>query len=197
MNRFCSTNSVGSKRAPRRFGCDVRMSLIPAVCLGLSITTCSVTPYSSTRPENYSGAIAERPEIVKGDYWIYQRGNLTKAKSTSLLGNIEFPLWIGKKWSYSGYAVRRGQPPTNPSRITTSNDCYVVGYKQMTVAAGTFWAFECECECNVVAGPEYEPGCGQWTTWYAPDVKNIIRNQAESTEATLELLEYKLAARQN
>ena len=179
-------------------GCyDLRIHSLSFLCLFFFVNSCAVTPYGSTRPENYKGPVAERPDIQKGDYWIYQRGDLQKVRSTSLSGNIEFPLWIGKKWSYSGYAIRRGQPSTNPFRITTSNDCYVVGYKQVTVPAGTFWAFECECECNLIAGPYNEPGCGQWITWYAPDVKNIIRTKAESTDRSIELLEHKVTPRKN
>jgi hypothetical protein len=37
----------------------------------------------------------------------------------------------------------------------------------------------------------YEPGCGDWTIWYAPAVKNIIRTKTASTETSLELVEYK------
>jgi hypothetical protein len=177
---------------------DLRIHSLLALCLILlSVSSCSITPYSSTRPENYKGPVAERPGVQKGDYWIYQRGDLAKIKSTSPPSNIEFPLWIGKKWSYGGFAVRSGQSSTNPFRVSTTNDCYVVAYKQVTVAAGTLWAFECECECNLIAGALYEPGCGQWTTWYAPDVKNIIRTKTESTDRTLELLEYKLTPNKN
>lgn len=196
MCKFRNMRLGNRRRVPLCLG-RPRIHYSVAFSLIFSTISCSITPYSSTRPENYSGPVAERPEIQKGDYWIYQRGNLTKSKSTSLPSNIEFPLWMGKKWSYGGFAVRRGQPSTNPARVTTNIDCYVLGYKQVTVAAGTFWAFECQCECNAIAAPYYEPGCGEWTTWYAPEVKNVIRIKAESTDRTAELLEYKLAPRKN
>jgi hypothetical protein len=171
----------------------VHQKALYVVVLFLSlIAGCAPTAHLSTPPENYKGPIAERPQVQKGDYWVYQRGNLTKVKTAVMPANIEFPLWIGKRWSYEGSAVQFGQPATSPFRITTTMSCDVVAFKPITVTAGTFGAFECACECTHL-DPHYEPGCGQWTHWYAPDVKNIIRSTTETTATSLELLEYKLS----
>ena len=158
------------------------------------LSSCTPAVQLSTPPDNYKGPIAERPTIQKGDYWIYQRPNVTKFKTGSLYPNLDFPLWIGKKWSFPGGAVPVGTPQTSKiPRWPTNNDCYVVGFEQLTVAAGTFAAFKCECDCNLIAGVGYEPGCGQWKLWYAPDVKNVIRAETESTATTGELIEYKIS----
>jgi hypothetical protein len=168
-------------------------ALCVVVCfLSLLISSCAPTAYLLTPPENYNGPTAGRPVIQKGEYWIYESGNLTKGKSATVSPNIGFPLWIGKRWSYEGSAVPFGQPATSPSRISTTMTCDVVAFKQITVTAGTFGAFECQCECTH-STPYYEPGCGQWTLWYAPDVKNVIRSKTESTATSVELLEYKLS----
>jgi hypothetical protein len=156
------------------------------------ISGCTPTAHLSTPPENYKGPIVERPQIQKGDYWVYQRGNLTKFKTAALPANIEFPVWVGKRWSYEGSAARPGQPATTPFRISTTITCDAVAFKPITVAAGTFGAFECACDCSH-SSPYYEPGCGQWKFWYAPDVKNVIRTNTETTDTSLELLEYKLS----
>ena len=138
------------------------------------IFSCAPAVSPVAPPETYQGSIAEGPTVQKGDYWVYERANTTRTKTTALAANVGFPLWIGRKWSYEGSAVRAGQPATSPSRITTTIDCHVVAFNQITVTAGTFGAFECECRCTHL-NPGYEPGCGQWTIWYAPDVKNLIR----------------------
>ena len=168
-------------------------SLISLVFLSHGfVTSCATQPPPTTPPENYKGPVAERPIIQQGDYWVYERGNLTRAKSGALAANIGFPLWVGKQWSYEGGAVRAGQPATSPSRIRTTMDCHVVAFNQITVTAGAFGAYECECRCTHL-DPGYEPGCGQWTIWYAPDVKNVIKIKTGSTESSMELIEYRAA----
>lgn len=157
------------------------------------VGSCAPTAYLSTPPENYKGPIAERPQVQKGDYWVYQRGNLTKVKTAAMPANIEFPLWVGKRWSYEGSAGRAGQPATTPFRISTTITCDVVAFRPITVTAGTFGAFECACDCSH-SSPYNEPGCGQWTHWYSPDVKNVVRTKTETSDTSVELVEYKLSA---
>jgi hypothetical protein len=92
-------------------------------------------------PENYKGPISEQPVIQQGDYWIYERGDLTRAKSTGLISNLHFPLWIGKTWRYNSGAHRPNQPPTSTtSPIPAWVECYVIAFRNVTVPAGTFGA---------------------------------------------------------
>ena len=176
-----------------RFEAADRVVLMFSVLLicGLISACVSTTPQASIPPESYKGPIAERPVFQQGDYWVYQRGNSTRVKSTVLAGNIGFPLWIGKTWSYDVEMIRAGQSPTsNTPRMSAISNCYVVAFKQVAVAAGTFEAFECECQCTHQSA-HYEPGCGEWTIWYAPVVKNIIRTRTGGTETSMELIEYR------
>lgn len=152
--------------------------------------SCTVQPPPTTPPPNYMGPIAERPTFQRGDYWVYERGNLTRVKTVALAANVSFPLWLGRQWSFAGTAVPAGQPATSPTRIPTTMDCHVVGYRQIEVPVGSFEAFVCECACTHIDSG-YEPGCGQWTIWYAPEVKNVVKLRTGGTESSLELIEYK------
>jgi len=62
------------------------------------------------------------------------------------------------------------------------------------VQAGRFGAFQCECQCHIVGGEGiYQEGCGVWTIWYVPEVKNVVKIKTESSTSSLELVGYKLA----
>ncbi len=157
------------------------------------VSGCAPTVAPVNPPEGYKGPVAESPLVQNGDYWVYQRANTTRGKTSALVANLGFPLWIGKTWTYDGEALLWGQPQTSKAfRTPTHIDCYVAGFNQITVTAGTFNAFQCECQCNVI-NTGYDSLCGVWTIWYAPDVKNVIRQKSEKTESTFELVEYKLA----
>jgi len=154
----------------------------------------SSTQAASTPPENYKGPIAERPIHRAGDYWIYERADLTKVTvKTGAPAQLEFPLWVGKTWNYQGEALRAGQPRTSKaSRLITDIQCHVIRHGKITVGAGAFEAFECNCQCTVHYG-RYEPDCGQWTIWYAPEVRNIIKIKTEDTATSMQLVEHKTA----
>jgi hypothetical protein len=68
---------------------------------------------------------------------------------------------------------------TNSSEVTLL-DCRVIVFNRITVVAGNFDAFECECQCTILSAGYYESGCDAWTIWYAPAVKNIINKKATS-----------------
>jgi hypothetical protein len=163
----------------------------------LVVVSCATTINQPTPPENYNGPIAAQPVIQQGDYWIYQRGDSTRAKSTRLLSNLDFPLWIGKTWRYESGARRPSQPPTSTaSPIPAWVECYVVAFRDVTVPAGSFGAFQCECQCRLIGGEGfYQEGCGVWTIWYVPEVKNVAKTKTESTASSFELVEYKVSDR--
>ena len=169
--------------------------LLPVLLLWGLISSCAPPLSSLTPPENYKGPIAERPVHQGGDYWVHQRGDGTRAKfGTALLTNIEFPLWVGKTWSYQGQALPMGQPQESKAfRSPVRIDCDVAGFRQITVAAGNFEAFECKCQCTSLLPFTYDPNCGSWTLWYAPQAKNIVRKKTESTASSMELAEYKVS----
>jgi hypothetical protein len=170
--------------------CELLLFL--ALVLNGFIASCTPVIDAITPPETYKGPLAERPVLQPGEYWIYQRANLTRVKTTALPSNVGFPLWIGKTWTYEGQAIRVGQSPTGSTpRIPTRIDCHVTGFKQVRVAAGNFGAFECECQCTIPSAGIYETGCDTWTLWYAPEVKNIILIKTPSSQTSAELVGYK------
>ena len=120
-------------------------------------------------------------------------GNGTHAKSTRLYSNQNFPLWIGKAWRYE-IEVRRGRFAAKqygfPLAWTGRLRCKAVD--RLTVRAGTFEAFRCECDCELLIGEgQYQSGCGTWTIWYAPDIKNVHANKNCTHLYAIELIEYK------
>jgi hypothetical protein len=159
------------------------------------LTSCTPAVYRRLPPESYKGPMAEQPVLRQGDYWIYEAGNATRAKSTGLDSNLDFPLWIGKTWSYETEVRRANSPPTSKgSALRGQVDCAVKAFDKMTVKAGTFTAFRCECDCELLIGEGvYQSGCGVWTIWYAPDVKNVIQTRTASTSTSMDLIEYKVS----
>ncbi|HEY2986962.1 MAG TPA: tetratricopeptide repeat protein, partial [Candidatus Binatia bacterium] len=161
------------------------------------IYSCAATlPPSTKPPENYQGALAEVPVHQQEDYWIYQEadGRTLKVRARSYPMTVDFPLWIGRSWSYSRDSLSRGRTgPSNASRTPVETTCEVMAFRPINVAAGTFEAFECNCKCRVSGSSTiYDPECGQYTIWYAPAVKNIIQARGESTATALDLVEYKV-----
>ena len=80
-------------------------------------------------------------------------------------GFLSFPLYVGKKWKMR-YTVSR----ENEWKYSRERNCRVVGYKNITVKAGTFPSFiiKCENQRENRTWPAYEqyayaPGVGQVT----------------------------------
>jgi hypothetical protein len=161
----------------------------------LVIVSCATTINQPTPPESYQGPITEQPVIRQGDYWIYERGDSTRVKSTGLISNLHFPLWVGKTWRYDSGARRPNQPPTSTASLTPAwVECYVIAFGDVTVPAGTFGAFQCECQCHLVGGEGfYQENCGMWTIWYVPEVKNIVKTKTQSTASSFELVTYRVS----
>lgn len=161
------------------------------------IDGCAPTLLPQRPPENYQGALAESPSVEAGDYWIYQRPDGSRVKAGTLFTKVEFPLWIGRKWTYRSGALPMGQPQTSKAhRAPVDVTCEATAFNPIAVEAGSFDAFECRCECNLVGGsPHYENNCGEWTVWYAPQVKNVVKVKTESTAGMLELTDYNIPGR--
>jgi hypothetical protein len=131
--------------------------------------------------------------VQRGEYWVYDQ-NAKRVKTNTLALDLGFPLWIGRIWSYDSEALpwTRDDPKSRVPRTPVRIECHVMAFSRITVGAGTFDAFQCECECKTIS-VAYEPECGEWTVWYAPAVKNIIRTTAGAPTGILELMEYKAA----
>lgn len=163
-------------------------SLLSILFLYGSLGSCAPIVPSAAPPANYKGPLAEGPRYQPEDSWIYERGDGRKVRFregtfvANQLANLSFPLWVGKRWSYRGQSGRLV--------IAQEIDCEVVDFKQMTVTAGAFGAFECRCQCLI---PGYDRNCGERSLWYAPAAKNIIKTKAPGTRELFELVEYNLA----
>jgi hypothetical protein len=168
----------------------VRILLVTAI-----LASCTPANHPALPPENYNGPIAEQPLFQKGDFWIYEAGNAVRSKSMGLYPNLNFPLWIGKTWSYETEVRRAYLPPSSMgSPLRGQVDCAVKAVDKLTVRAGTFEAFRCECGCELLLGEgQYQSGCGTRTIGYAPDVKNVIQTKTASTSNSVELIQYKLS----
>ncbi|MGH7774954.1 MAG: hypothetical protein ACREQA_22230 [Candidatus Binatia bacterium] len=173
-------------------------SALYSVLVYAFINGCTPTMSSVNPPENYKGPVAEGSKLQAEDFWIYERadGRRVKLGAGTFLSHLSFPLWVGKTWKYPSEAIRGGVDPTTSreTRVSVEVECEVTSFKEMAVTAGTFEAFECRCQCTVHSSA-YEPDCGQWTVWYAPKAKNIIRIKTESTATTLELVEYDVSGK--
>lgn len=165
--------------------------------------------------------IAERPQYVAGDKWVFDRngkpyeklfveyegtafvtkrtykekawfayssldGNPIKAMDEK--GNVlwehrgeyamfRFPLQVGKKWDELYYS--RGS-------VARRMQVWVTAYEQVTVPAGTFWAFRIEAVNQRLDRPlpAYE------TYWYAPATKSLIKYVSNEFQLEMKLLQY-------
>jgi hypothetical protein len=130
---------------------------------------------------------------------LHKQDQEVKEECKPYRGPFGFPLWVGKKWTYnfsivtapfSGKMKKRGGlggPREMESRVK------VVAYEQVTVPAGTLWAFKIE----EVRRPEGSKGMRDYhfTLWYSPEVKNFIKIEEDKETWNRELVGYTLSGR--
>jgi len=144
---------------------------------------------------------AERPSYSTGDYWIYadddkkmkveflreekdryifETGATKVVKDFNLtnVGDktggfpgpiIKFPLTVGKWWNHEFQAKTIAGSRQDAGRIAKYE---VESYEQITVPAGTFWAFKITV---TIVSAKFQHFVGSAYYWYAPEVKNIIK----------------------
>ncbi|MDA8339178.1 MAG: hypothetical protein M0Z70_07755 [Nitrospiraceae bacterium] len=106
-------------------------------------------------------------------------------------GALRFPLWIGKKWSYTFTTTKLAEHGGAGELADRDSDVKVVSYEQIKVPAGTFWAFKIE-EHRVTRGargPKARLGYNS-TVWYSPEVKNIIKVEEDKEVYNRDLIKY-------
>jgi hypothetical protein len=95
---------------------------------------------------------------------------LITGKSKGFPGPIlRFPLKVGKSWSYDYQGVRYAKSAPMTAKY------HVEAYEQITVPAGTFWAYKVECSRGYNAKGVTASTYANKTYWYAPAPKTIIK----------------------
>ena len=179
--------------------CNGVKTRLPAAALMFLVGSYTYGCAPATLPQrptdNYKGPIAEGPILQSDDYWIYRRADGTRMKlgAGTLLSQIEFPLWLGKVWKSASTASKLGGPVTG-RRTPVEIECVAAALESITVTAGTFEAFRCDCQCTVsgMIGV-YDDNCGTWIVWYAPQAKNVVMLKTENTADSAELQEHKVS----
>lgn len=161
---------------------------------------------------------AERPGYAAGDYWIYASDDDKEMKITFLREEkdryiferrgtqlvkdfnlttiedkpggypgpiIKFPLTVGKWWDYEFEAEAIAGSKQWTGRIAKYE---VESYEQITVPAGTFWAFKIAV---TIVGSKHQKFVGSAEYWYAPEVKNIIKSSVKGKIVELKKYEVK------
>ena len=159
---------------------------------------------------------AERPTYSAGDYWVYtdddkqvkftflreekdryifEKGGAEVVKDFNLTNVedktrgypgpiIKFPLTVGKWWNYNFEAEAIAGSRQWTGRIAKYE---VESYEQITVPAGTFWAYKIAVS---IVGTKFQKTVGSAHYWYAPEVKNIIKSSVKGK--LFELKQYKV-----
>lgn len=159
---------------------------------------------------------AERPSYSAGDYWIYTDNHkevkvtflreekdryIFEKEGTKVVKDfnlttvedktggypgaiIKFPLTVGKWWNYEFQAEAIAGSKKETGRIAKYE---VESYEQITVPAGTFWAFKITA---TIVNARRQTFKNSAHYWYAPEVKNIIKSSSKGK--LLELKQYEI-----
>lgn len=138
---------------------------------------------------------------VEGDNYVFlQNGKKEHVKDANLTSLkrkkhgrypgpvIKFPLKKGNRWTYDHLSGKHGGPDITKRTTERTTTFEVTDYEQITVPAGTFWAFKI---VGRVEGGGMGHERGTHTYWYAPEVKQIVKS-SEFRIGTMELRKYKL-----
>lgn len=107
-------------------------------------------------------------------------------------GALSFPLWVGKKWSYSFTTSKREKKVMPGVLAEFEAKVKVEGYEQVTVPAGTFSAFKIK---EVRRNVKKKKALGKHrTVWYSPDVKRVVKTEEENKAFNRELIKYSLGS---
>ena len=107
-------------------------------------------------------------------------GRKTEFENDPHNGTFNFPLFVGKKWTHY-YTNTVG---TTVAQRTAWAE--VKAYEQVTVPAGTFWAYRIEAVNQRIDRPlpAYQ------TYWYAPDAKTTVKYYSRELGWEYELVKY-------
>lgn len=103
-------------------------------------------------------------------------------------GPFKFPLYVGKKWNYTHSSSKYKQGSGTGELAVIDSNVKVVAYEQITVQAGTFWAFKIE-ENRVTRGAKNLRGY-YVTVWYSPEIKNTVKSEEDNDVWNRELIKF-------
>jgi hypothetical protein len=92
----------------------------------------------------------------------------------SLKNYFDFPLLVGKKWSYT----------TSPSpSISTLNEFKVEGVEEVKISSGTFIAYRVFYVQKRIEPTSYSniPAEGWLRYWYSPEVRHVVKREVEKS----------------
>ena len=108
---------------------------------------------------------------------------------------LDFPLRVGKTWSYTSDTLFKDNRSTAHSVV----EVQVVAYEKVRVVAGEFDAFKLTARSSFhglsKGGPGVLSGESTATYWYAPTVRAIVKSMSRNPyrgAATVELVEARL-----
>jgi len=87
---------------------------------------------------------------------------------------LEWPLEVKKTWTLSGARIWKGTPQT----VTT--DVAVKSFEDVKTKAGTFKAYRMEYSFTARSAGVDRSGSWSITSWYSPDVKNVVKQTSNS-----------------
>ena len=107
---------------------------------------------------------------------------------------LSFPLEVGKQWSFVNDYVFN-DPIFGTLQGRSKNSVAVLGYEKVRVPAGEFDAFKLELKGTWVSPNNPAGGEGDFTYWYAPAVRAVVKKEERVTYLptyTTELVEFQL-----
>jgi hypothetical protein len=140
----------------------------------------------------------EKPSFSQGDYWVYSTPDgeerreyvgekdgyhvfMINGAKQLLDANLnmkggthtafQFPLYVGKYWGYD-FNVSRS---ASGGQLLVRAACEVKSIEPVETAAGTFQALNITCD-EVFVAPGTTKTRRNYSYWYAPEVKQLIKN---------------------
>ena len=91
---------------------------------------------------------------------------------------LDFPMFVGKKWTKSTYV----KPARGDLEVTYINEYNVEGVEDVTTPAGTFKCYKIRLKQTNMSPRTPRNKSGLVRYWYSPEVKILIKREADNTD---------------
>jgi hypothetical protein len=108
---------------------------------------------------------------------------------------LSFPLEVGKQWSYEGDSAQSEMTHCGGCGTHFKASVAVLGYEKVRVPGGEFDAVKLEMHATWVSPQAPGPGVSDFTYWYAPAVRAVVKREERVTYLPtyiIELVEFQL-----